>query len=119
MNTTATTTPHTEQTVDNLVLRRVELDDLIARATEEKQTINLQIIEKLGDGTHETQHAKVVIARRGTLDAKQLEAAYPAEQFPQLYTTSTRLDTAQVKKEFAPTALEQFKTYSAPSVTIK
>lgn len=105
--------------VDDLVLQRVHIDDQIARLQEQKELVNAQLINQLGDGTHPTKHAKIVISRRGTLDAKKIEAAYPADQFEQLYTTSTKLDTAKVKKEFAPAALESFKTYSAPSVTIK
>lgn len=117
MNTTPAQA--TEQHVDEWVLRRVELDEIIARANEEKQTLNTQLAEKLGDGTHETRHAKVVVSRRGTLDQKRLEADYPATEYPQLYATTTRLDTGSVKDAFAPSALEQYKTYSAPSVTIK
>ena len=110
-------TQSTDITVDELVLRRVELDAIIARANEEKQTINLQLIEELGEGTHEHAHARIMISRRGTLDAKKLETAFPAEQYPQLYTQ--KLSTDDVKKQFAPAALEQYKSYSAPSVTIR
>lgn len=120
--TMTTTTQHTEDTeldVDDLVLKRASIDEAIARLQDEKDIVNARIIEELGDGTHETRHAKVVISRRGTLNNKKLEEAYPQEQFPQLYTTTTKLATDQVKKEFAPAALESFKTYSAPSVTIK
>lgn len=115
MNTTAEQA--TEQHVDEWVLRRVELDEIIARANEEKQTLNGQLIEVLGDGTHETKHARVMISRRGTVDKGKLSADYPAEQFPALYEHT--LSTEAMKTQFAPAALEQYKVYSAPSVTIK
>ena len=107
----------TEQHVDEWVLRRVELDAIIARATEEKQQLNQQLIEKLGDGTHETRHARVIVSRRGTIDAKKLATDYPAVQYPTLYKHV--IDNDRVKAEFAPTALEPYKSFSAPSVTIK
>lgn len=107
----------TEQHVDEWVLRRVELDAIIARANEEKQLLNSSLIDALGDGTHETRHAKVVIARRGTVDKDRLAADYPAEQFPGLYESV--LSTTAMKKQFAPAALDAYKSYSAPSVTIK
>lgn len=113
MNTT------TQATTEDLVLARVNLDEKIARLQEEKDRINAELIKQLGDGTHNLAHAKVVISRRGTLDTKKLEAAYPADLYPQLYATTTKLATDLVKREFAPTALEAFKTYSAPSVTIR
>lgn len=107
----------TEQHVDEWVLRRVELDAIIARANEEKQALNSQLIEALGDGTHETKHARVLISRRGTVDKSKLAVDYPATEFPMLYEPT--LSTEAMKKQFAPAALEKYKTYSAPSVTIK
>lgn len=115
MNTSPATA--TDQHVDQWVLRRVELDAIIARANEEKQLLNGHLIEKLGLGTHEHAHARITISRRGALDAAKLEAAFNPEQYPQLYVQ--KLSTDAVKKNFAPAALEQYKSYSAPSVTIK
>lgn len=119
MNTVKTPVHLTPATVDDLVLERVAIDEKIARLQEQKDLVNAQLIEQLGDGTHNLAHAKVVISRRGTLDTGRIEAAYPAEQFPQLYATTTKLALDAVKKQFAPLALEEFKTYSAPSVTVK
>lgn len=115
MNTTPALA--TEQHVDEWVLRRVELDAIIARATEEKQALNGSLIEALGDGTHETKHARVMISRRGVVDKTKLAADYPADQYPALYEAG--ISTDAMKKQFAPAALEQYKSYSAPTVTVK
>lgn len=115
MNTTAPQA--TDEHVGEWILRLAELKAMEERIKDEKDTLHARLIEKLGDGTHKHEHATVTISRRGTVDKKKLAVDYPAENFPTLYESV--ISTEAMKQQFAPAALETYKTYSAPSVTIR
>ncbi|QZY52900.1 hypothetical protein [Leucobacter tenebrionis] len=107
----------TDAHVGEWILRLAELKAMAERIKEEKETLDARLVEALGEGTHKHEHATVTISRRGTVDKKRLAADYPAESFPTLYEPV--ISTDAMKQQFAPAALEPYKTYSAPSVTIR
>jgi hypothetical protein len=87
----------------------------------EIERIDSQLIELLGGevGTHEIGSTKVEIREYSRLDTKWIESEYPAEQYPQLYKTSTAVDAAAVRKQFAPAVLDEHKVRGAKSVVVK
>ncbi|MFB3980354.1 hypothetical protein [Microbacterium proteolyticum] len=87
----------------------------------ELEAIDAQLIELLGGrvGTHEIGDTKVEIREYSRLDTKWIETEYPADQYPQLYKTSTAVDAAAVRKQFAPAVLDEHKVRGAKSLVVK
>ena len=76
-------------------------------------------LSKLDTGTHQLGDSKIQVqAPRRTLNKQKLTAAFPADQYPTMY--SLQLDTKAVKDQVAPTILNQYMdTASAPTVILK
>ena len=103
--------------LEQLVARRVELKADAEYIAEQIEQIDAQLIDLLGTvGTHDVAGTKVQIREYSRTDLKKLAADYPADQYPALYATS--LDSAAVKKQFAPAALEQYVVHGKKSVVI-
>lgn len=83
--------------------------------------LDSQLLDILGGevGTHDVAGTKVQIREYSRLDTKWIETEYPAEQYPQLYKTTTAVDNAAVKKQFAPGVLEEHQVRGAKSVIVK
>ena len=123
MSTPAPATPITQKqdaqasALEQLVARRVELKADAEYIAEQIEQIDAQLIDLLGTvGTHDVAGTKVQIREYSRTDLKKLAADYPADQYPALYATS--LDSAAVKKQFAPAALEQYVVHGKKSVVI-
>ncbi|MFD2839355.1 hypothetical protein ACFSYH_02055 [Populibacterium corticicola] len=103
---------------EQLVREAVKLQAEQEAIKERLDTIKTILVTDLGSGTHEVGEHKVQV-REGTrrLSSTRLTKAYPADQYPQLYKTA--IDTAAVKANFAPVALEDFYDVGAATVTFK
>lgn len=111
----ATLTP----TTLDLVAQRASLKADAEYIADRIAQINAQLIAALGTvGTHTVGDTKVQIREYSRTDFARLAAQYPAEQYPDLYVTKTELNQAAVKKQFAPTALDEFKVVGARSVVV-
>lgn len=96
---------------------RLTIDAKIAELTERKTQINDELVDTLGDGTWTCDDTRIIISRRKMLNVKKLATDYPATEYPTLYKLA--IDNDRVKQEFAPAALEQYQTLSAPTVTFR
>ena len=76
-------------------------------------------LARLDVGKHQLGAYTVQVqAPRRTLNKQKLAAAFPADQYPTMY--SLQLDTKQVKDQVAPTVLNQYMdTASTPVVVLK
>lgn len=113
------TTPEQQADLDlRLVNEAIALQTQMEQAKERLDEIKIQLINRRKPGTHSIGDHKVQI-RAGVrrLNSSRLAAAFPVEQFPKLYKAA--FDTAAVKHEFAPTALEQYYDTGAPVVSFK
>ena len=113
------TTPEQQADLDlRLVNEAVALQAQAEQIKERLDEIKVQLINRHKPGTHTIGDHKVQI-RAGVrrLNSTRLAAAYPVEQFPQLYKAS--FDTAAVKNEFAPAALADYYDTGAPVVSFK
>lgn len=105
----------------NLVALAEEAVTLNAQAEQIKERldeIKAILVNEAGAGTHTLGVHKVQI-RAGVrrLNTSRLTATYPADQFPQLYKNA--IDTAAVKNQFAPAALEDFYELGSAVVSFK
>lgn len=113
------TTPEDQAALElSLVNEAVSLQAQAEQIKERLDEIKIQLINKKAPGTHTIGDHKVQI-RAGVrrLSSTRLAKDFPAETFPQLYKNS--FDTAAVKNEFAPAALEQYYDIGAPVVSFK
>ncbi len=107
----------TTEGLKDLVAERIDLKAQEAEIKERLAMIDGLIIDELGTGITPVGDVKVQVSTRKTLNNKALAAQYTPEAYPSLYKPV--LDTAVVKEQFAPSALEPFYTVSAPFVTVK
>lgn len=108
-------------TTTDLIALADEASTLTAQAEQIKErldTIKTILVNNAGTGTHTLGAHKVQIrvgVRR--LNSSRLTAAYPADQYPQLYKQA--IDTTAIKNQFAPAALEDFYDLGSPVVSFK
>jgi hypothetical protein len=116
-----TNVPKSLEIKERLLAKRATLRADAEYIAGELAAIDGQLIELLGGevGTYEVGDAKVQIKEYSRLDTKWIETEYPAAQYPQLYKTSTAVDAAAVKKQFAPTVLDEHQVRGAKSVVVK
>lgn len=106
----------TTLTVQDLVSRRVDIDEQIDRLSGEKQQINARLAE-LGLGKHDAGDWTVSVSVSKRLDTAAIEQRFPVTQYPHLYKAA--VDTAAIRENFSPIELEKFEISSKPSVTVK
>ncbi len=113
--------PKSLEIKERLIARRATLKADLEYMQGEVEAIDSQLLELLGGevGTHEIAGTKVQIREYTRLDTKWIEEQYPASQYPQLYKVTTAVDAAAVKKQFAPTVLEEHQVRGAKSVIVK
>lgn len=106
---------------ERLVARRATLQADAEFIAGELKEIDGQLIELLDGvvGTHDVGDSKVQIKEYSRLDVAWIEQEYPREQYPQLYKTTTAVDTDAVKKQFAPAVLEEHKVRGAKSIVVR
>lgn len=116
-----TNVPKSLEIKERLLAKRATLRADAEYIAGELAAIDGQLIELLGGevGTYEVGDAKVQIKEYSRLDTKWIETEYPAAQYPQLYKTSTVVDAAAVKKQFAPGVLDEHQVRGAKSVVVK
>lgn len=116
-----TNVPKSLEIKERLVARRATLKADLEYMQGEVEQIDSQLLELLGGevGTHDIAGTKVQIREYTRLDTKWIETEYPAAQYPQLYKTTTAVDAAAVKKQFAPTVLDEHQVHGAKSIVIK
>lgn len=117
--TAPTITPEDQQIqTEQLVLEAVKLQAEAEAIKERLDTIKTILVNQRGAGTHTIGAHKVQI-RAGVrrLNSSRLTAAYPADQYPQLYKSA--IDTNAIKNQFAPAALEDFYDTGSPVVSFK
>lgn len=109
-----------QQTDAELVEERASLKADQEHIAERIAQIDLLLIERLGTvGTHDVDGTKVEVREYSRLDTAWIEGEYPQSQYPQLYKTSTAVDLAAVKKQFAPAVLDEHKVRGAKSIVVK
>lgn len=113
--------PKSLEIKERLVARRAVLKADVEYITGEIQAIDGQLLELLGGevGTHEIGDTKVQVREYSRLDTAWIETEYPQAQYPQLYKTTTAVDAAAVKKQFAPQVLEEHQVRGAKSLVVK
>lgn len=111
--------PAAPKTPAELVEERASLKADVEFINERIAQIDAQLIEQLPVGTHDVGDTKVEIREYSRLDTAWLEREYPADQYPQLYKTTTGVDNAAVKKQFAPAVLDEHKIRGAKSVIVR
>jgi hypothetical protein len=113
--------PKSLEIKERLIARRATLKADLEYMQGEVEAIDSQLLELLGGevGTHDIAGTKVQIREYSRLDSKWVETEYPAAQYPQLYKTTTAVDNAAVKKQFAPGVLEEHQVRGAKSIVIK
>ncbi|KRD51937.1 hypothetical protein [Microbacterium sp. Root280D1] len=113
--------PKSLEIKERLVARRATLKADLEYMQGEVEAIDSQLLDILGGevGTHDIAGTKVQVREYSRLDTKWIEAEYPAEQYPQLYKTTTAVDNAAVKKQFAPGVLEEHQVRGAKSLVVK
>lgn len=104
-------------TNEELVNRRVSIDEQIDRLTGEKNDINEQLREKFTYGNTAVGDYAVNIQHNRRLDTAAIEARFPVAVYPHLY--EAKLKTAALKDNFAPVELEKFQIEGAAKVLIK
>jgi hypothetical protein len=116
-----TNVPKSLEIKERLVARRATLKADLEYMQGEIEQIDSQLLELLGGqvGTHDIAGTKVQIREYTRLDTKWIETEYPATQYPQLYKTTTAVDNAAVKKQFAPSVLDEHQVRGAKSIVIK
>lgn len=124
MSTPAPITPinqakQKQQANEEHVAERASLKADAEHITERIAQIDAQLTERLPVGTHDIDGAKVQVREYSRLDTEWIAAEYPQEQYPQLYKTTTGVDLAAVKKQFAPAVLEEHQVRGAKSVVVK
>lgn len=113
--------PKSLEIKQRLLDRRATLQADLEYMKGEVEAIDSQLLELLGGevGTHDIAGTKVQVREYSRLDTKWIEAEYPPAQYPQLYKTTTAVDAAAVKKQFAPGVLEQHQVRGAKSLVVK
>lgn len=98
--------------------RWAEIKAQIEALKMEEEEIKFEL-SKLDVGTHQVGAFKVQVqAPRRTLNKTKLAGAFPADQYPTMY--SMQLDTKAVKQQVAPTVLDQYMdTAPTPTVILK
>lgn len=116
-----TNVPKSLEIKERLVARRATLKADLEYMQGEIEQIDSQLLELLGGqvGTHDIAGTKVQVREYTRLDLKWIETEYPVAQYPQLYKTMTAVDAAAVKKQFAPTVLDEHQVRGAKSVIVK
>lgn len=109
-----------DEIAQRLVERRATLKADAEYIAGELEAIDGQLLELLGEvGTHQVGQTKVEVREYSRLDTGWIEDEYPAAAYPQLYKTSTAVDAAAVKKQFAPAVLEEHKVTGKKSIVIR
>lgn len=116
-----TNVPKSLEIKERLVARRATLKADLEYMQGEVEQIDSQLLELLGGqvGTHDIAGTKVQVREYTRLDLTWIETEYPAPQYPQLYKTTTAVDAAAVKKQFAPTVLDEHQVRGAKSIVVK
>lgn len=109
-----------DQILAGLIERKTTLAADVEYIAGELAAIDGQIIELLGSvGVHDVNGTKVEVKEYSRTDLKWIEVEYPADQYPQLYKTTTAVDGEAVKREFAPAVLARHKVTGKRSVVIR
>ena len=113
--------PKSLEIKERLLARRATLKADMEYMQGEIDGIDSQLLELLGGevGTHDIGGTKVQVREYSRLDTRWIETEYPQAQYPQLYKTTTAVDSAAVKKQFAPGVLEEHQVRGAKSVIVK
>lgn len=124
MSTPAPITPINQakqrhQTTEELVADRASLKADAEHIAERIAQIDALLTERLPVGTHDIDGVKVQVREYARLDTDWIATEYPQEQYPQLYKTTTGVDLAAVKKQFAPAVLDEHQVRGAKSVVVK
>lgn len=124
MSTPAPITPirqaeQKHQSTEDLVGERASLKADAEHIADRIAQIDAQLVERLPVGTHDIDGTKVQVREYSRLDTDWVAAEYPQADYPQLYKTTTGVDLAAVKKQFAPAVLEEHQVRGAKSVTVK
>lgn len=104
-------------TTEELVARRVHINEQIDRLTQEKQQIDEKLREEHDLGKHEVGDWTLTVRANRRLNAQRFEQRFPVAQYPHLYRAA--VDSAALKDNFAPVDLEQFYDVGAPVLVVK
>lgn len=104
-------------TTEELVARRVHLDEHIARLTAERDQINDRLREEHDYGTIPAGDWRLSIGRNPQFQAADFTQRFPVAQYPHLYKAVP--DTAALKRNFSPIELEKFYAEGQKKVSVK
>lgn len=104
-------------TTEELVARRVHINEQIDRLKMELDQINDKLREEFEYGKHEIADWTVSIGRNPQFQKDLFEQRFPVAQYPHFYKATP--DTAALKKNFAPMDLEKFYAEGVKKVTIR
>lgn len=104
--------------LEQLATRWAQIKTDVETLKAEEEEIKQQL-SSLAPGNHDAgEHRIQVQAPRRTLNKKKIAQAFPAEQYPAIY--SMQLDTSAVKKQIAPAVLEGYMDEAAtPTIILK
>ena len=104
-------------TREELVSRRVTIDEQIDRLTQEKEQINATLRATCQMGNNDAGDWTVQLRRNARLDTARLEQRFPVAQYPHLYVP--KISTPAVRENFSPVELKQFEVEGEPIVVIR
>lgn len=111
MSTPAT---HNDQ-INQLVAEYAALKTQADRDQKRLKELRARILTALPDGGEAGGH-HVNVSRPKAVDWAQVEAAFPASHYPQIWTA---LDRDAVKDHVAPKILETYMVEGSPRMTVK
>ena len=95
--------------------RLLEQRDIIAEELEQNKAAILAVTD--GPDAYAAGPLTVDVKVSARINAAAIQQAYPPDSFPEIYTQT--VDVKAVRQYIAPKDLEDFLTYSAPSVTLR
>lgn len=110
-----------DEKVQATVRSLAEVTTKIEALTDLKGTLVSRLIDLLGSESARVGDLEVVVkAGSRSLDGTAIEAKFPVDKYPELYSTETKLDIKKVRENLAPAKLVPFvKKPGKPSVTLK
>jgi hypothetical protein len=104
--------------IEQLVIEYSSLTELKNDTDARLAAIRETLAAELALGTHNIADRKVIIAIRNGLDKQAIATAYPATDYPTLY--STEIDTKAARNQIAPAELKDKFTIPGPvTVTVR
>lgn len=103
-------------TTEELVARRVHINEQMDRLKQELDQINDKLRETFDYGKQEVGDWTVSIGHNPQFQKADFMQRFPVAQYPHLYQATP--DTAALKKNFAPVELEKFYREGVKKISV-